>query len=60
MGGRFMLNGVMVANEVTDEVKKDKHKECLVFKVDFKKAYDSISWEFLFFMMRKMDFVNYG
>jgi len=55
-----MLNGVMVANEVTDEVKKDKHKECLVFKVDFKKAYDSISWEFLFFMMRKMDFVNYG
>jgi len=30
-----------VANEVVDEAKKCK-KELLLFKVDFKKAYDSI------------------
>jgi len=29
-----MLDGVMVANEVVDELRKDNNKKCLVFKAD--------------------------
>ena len=38
MKGRQILNGILVANEVVDEEKKD----LLLFKVDFEKAYDSV------------------
>lgn len=47
MGEQNMLDSVAIANEVVDDAKRRK-KQCLIFKVDFKKAYDSISWEFLF------------
>ncbi|XP_058780367.1 uncharacterized protein LOC131654005 [Vicia villosa] len=30
--------------------------ECILFKVDFEKAYDKVSWNFLRFMMNKMRF----
>ena len=50
-----MLHGVLIANEVVEEAKRRK-KPCLVFKVDYEKAYDSISWEFLTYMMRRLGF----
>lgn len=53
--GRQILDGVLIANELVDDV-KGKKKEALFFKVDFEKAYDSVSWGFLDFMMRKMGF----
>lgn len=28
-------------------------KECIIFKVDFKKAYDSVNWSFLEYMMER-------
>lgn len=31
-------------------------KDCFIFKVDFKKAYDSMSWSFLEYMLRIFDF----
>jgi len=40
--GRQILDGILVANEVVDDARKCK-KELLLFKVDFEKAYDSIS-----------------
>jgi exonuclease III len=39
--GRNLVDGVLVVNEVVDWVKKSK-KECIIFKVDFEKAYDSV------------------
>jgi len=53
--GRHLLHGVLVANEVVEEAKR-KQKLCLVFKVDYEKAYDSVSWNFLFYMIRRMGF----
>ena len=39
--GRGLLNGVMVANTVIEEIKK-KMNEGTIIKVDFDKAYDTI------------------
>lgn len=54
IGGRAILDGVLIANEVVD-FKKSK-KKSLIFKVDFEKAYDCINWEFLFSVMEQMGF----
>ena len=45
----------MIANEVVDKAIRDK-KDCVLFKVDFKKAYDCVNWNFLRAMMIKMEF----
>ncbi|XP_058780621.1 uncharacterized protein LOC131654295 [Vicia villosa] len=52
---RNLLDGVMVANEIMDYAVKEK-KGCLLFKVDFEKAYDSVNWPFLFWMLKKLGF----
>ncbi|XP_024642258.1 uncharacterized protein [Medicago truncatula] len=38
---RQILDGILIANEIVDEARKDK-KELMLFKVDFEKAYDSV------------------
>jgi len=53
--GRGLLDSVVVANETIDEVKRKK-KKCIVVKVDYEKAYDSIRWDFLFYMMERLGF----
>ena len=49
--GRNLVDGVVVANELVDYAKKT-NSYCLVLKVDFEKAYDSVGWGFLEHMMR--------
>ncbi|GKE05044.1 reverse transcriptase domain, reverse transcriptase zinc-binding domain protein, partial [Tanacetum coccineum] len=55
--GRYILDGVLIANETMEFLKKKKRKG-LIFKVDFEKAYDSINWRFLLGIMRRMGFGN--
>lgn len=57
--GRHLLHAVLTANEVVEEAKRCK-KPCLVFKVDYEKAYDSVSWNFLTYMMGRMDTMGFG
>jgi hypothetical protein len=44
------VDGVVVVNEVVELAKKS-NKDCLIFKVDFEKAYDSVYWGFLDYML---------
>ncbi|GKV01050.1 hypothetical protein SLEP1_g13646 [Rubroshorea leprosula] len=53
--GRQLMDGVAIANEVIDEAKK-KRQKAFLFKIDFEKAYDTVSWSFLNHMMQKMGF----
>ncbi|GKV29208.1 hypothetical protein SLEP1_g38154 [Rubroshorea leprosula] len=55
LSGRQLSEGVVIANEVLDEAKRKKLKT-FAFKVDFEKAYDKVSWNFLEFMMMSMGF----
>lgn len=51
LGGRNFFNGVVVSYEVIDEAKRKKKENCLIFKVDFEKACDSVSWDFVFYTL---------
>lgn len=42
-------------NELVDLDKKSK-KYCLIFKLDFEKSYNSVSWSFLNYMFSKFGF----
>lgn len=55
LGGRCILDGVLIANEVVDWWKKSKQKG-LILKLDFEKTYDSVNWEFLLAMMQNFGF----
>ena len=44
-----------MVNEVLEEVKRKK-KSCVFFKVDYEKVYDSVSWEFIFYMPGRLGF----
>lgn len=53
--GRFLVDRVVVVNVIVDLVKRSK-KSCLIFKVDFEKSYDSVSWSFLICMFGRFRF----
>ncbi|XP_071699108.1 uncharacterized protein [Rutidosis leptorrhynchoides] len=53
--GRFILDGSLIANEAIEYLKR-KRKKSLIFKFDFEKAFDSLSWDFLLDMMSRMGF----
>ncbi|XP_057432145.1 uncharacterized protein LOC130724896 [Lotus japonicus] len=55
LGGRNMLDSAIVVNKVLEAAKKAKIPT-IAFKVDYEKAYDSVSWEFLEYMMVRLNF----
>lgn len=50
-----MLYFILISNEIVYDIKR-KNKEVLLFKVVFEKAYDSVDWKFLDYMMEIMGF----
>lgn len=52
---RQIIDGPLILSEVIDWYKKRK-KNMLLFKVDFEKAFDSVSWRYLDFMLCNLGF----
>ncbi|XP_028085089.1 uncharacterized protein LOC114286192 [Camellia sinensis] len=57
IGGRNILDGVLISNEIVDWSKKKKQKG-MILKLDFEKAFDSVNWECLFEMLSSFGFQN--
>ncbi|GKV50261.1 hypothetical protein SLEP1_g56973 [Rubroshorea leprosula] len=55
VGGRQLVDSVLVLNEVVEEIKRKK-QPAFVFKADFEKAYDCVDWSFLDWMMESFGF----
>jgi len=46
-----------VANEIICHIKRRK-EECVILKVDFEKVCDSVNWDFLIYMTRRLGFLS--
>lgn len=57
IGGRQILDSVVVLNEAMDDIKARKDK-CLAYKIDFAKAYDSVEWGYLRIIMERFNYDN--
>ncbi|KAL9687275.1 hypothetical protein QQ045_031674 [Rhodiola kirilowii] len=55
LANRSILDGIMITNDLIHSVKRDKRK-ALMIKLDFCKAYDSISWDYLDQIQERMGF----
>ena len=55
VAGRQILDVVLVANEAVEDYRR-RNREGLVFKIDFEKAYDNVSWDFLNFVLQQKNF----
>jgi hypothetical protein len=53
--GRNILEGVVVLHEVIHEFRRSG-KRWVLFKIDFEKAYDKVSWDFVQEVMEKKGF----
>lgn len=53
--GCQILDGPLMLSEIVDRYKK-KRKKLMIFKINFEKAYDSLSWEYLDFVMQRFGF----
>ncbi|KAL4383180.1 hypothetical protein GQ457_15G018340 [Hibiscus cannabinus] len=55
--GRQILDCSFIANECIDEVVRSKLRG-VVFKIDFRRAYDTVDWGFLIQILKEMNFGN--
>ena len=55
MPGRHILEGVVILHETIHELQRKK-MDGVLFKIDFKKAYDKVKWPFLLQALRMKGF----
>ncbi|KAL3692894.1 hypothetical protein R1sor_006545 [Riccia sorocarpa] len=53
--GRQLHTTVFLCNETLFEARR-QNQDCVFLKIDFRKAFDTIRWDFLYATMRKMEF----
>lgn len=53
--GRYILDGVVILHETLHELRRKKMRG-VILKIDFKKAYDSVKWDFVEKVLRKKGF----
>ena len=55
VGGRQILDAMLIANEAIDLILKSKRSRVL-YKLDVEKTYDHVNWDFLLEVLEKMGF----
>ncbi|KAJ0554035.1 putative RNA-directed DNA polymerase [Helianthus annuus] len=55
LGGRYILDGPLVVNEIHNWIEKNK-KKAFFLKIDFDKAYDNVNWNFIIDILAQMGF----
>jgi hypothetical protein len=55
--GRYILESVVIAHELVHSLHKSQEKG-VVLKLDYEKAYDRVSWDFLFEVLESRGFSN--
>ncbi|XP_071700087.1 uncharacterized protein [Rutidosis leptorrhynchoides] len=55
IAGHQILDGPFILNETMEWCKKRKEK-LMIFKIDFEKAYDTVNWDFLDYMLNILGF----
>ncbi|KAJ0923638.1 putative RNA-directed DNA polymerase [Helianthus annuus] len=55
LSDRNILDGPLITNEIISWIKKSK-KRAFLFKIDFEKAFDTISWSFIKSVFMQMNF----
>jgi len=53
--GRYILESVVVAHEIVHSLNKSKENG-VVLKLDYEKAYERVSWDFLFEVLESRGF----
>lgn len=53
--GRYILESVVIAHELVHSVNRSKQPS-LILKLDYEKAYDRMSWDFLFDVLNSRGF----
>jgi hypothetical protein len=53
--GRHILEGVVILHEVVHELTRSG-KQGVIFKIDFEKAYDKVSWDFVLEVLERKGF----
>ena len=53
--GRYIVDGVVMLHEIVHELQPKKQRG-VIFKIDFEKAYDSVSWDFVEDVLKKKGF----
>ncbi|GMI65454.1 hypothetical protein HRI_000214700 [Hibiscus trionum] len=53
--GKQISDCALIANEIIDDLRK-RRKTSIVFKADFRRAYNTVDWSFLDLIMQKMGF----
>ncbi|XP_071698975.1 uncharacterized protein [Rutidosis leptorrhynchoides] len=54
--GHYIVDGILVANDIIIEELKIRKCKSLVFKEDFAKAFDSLNWEYILGVLKVMGF----
>ena len=53
--GRQILDGALIASELIESCRRNK-TQAIIFKLDFHKAFDNVSWSFLDWVLQQMHF----
>lgn len=57
IANRQILDRVLAISKIVDLAKK-RGDDCLILKVDFEKAYDSVNWGFIKYLLTRMGFCD--